>query len=427
MLAFHAAAVPASNSFGISLKGTRLPCGKEVLVFSYACPTSESPCAMHHYWSGGSFAGYAATRIRYYYDGSMLSLPLGPAHGMSPTSMDDNAPWSAGSLFGKTGKGLFSRPVSVWSELGLGSKGSGLFNNFLVPFAVTMNVTATLGCPQNERGSYWEPFWIILHGHTRAVDLRLTGGLRLPEGARLRSYESPVVTMDPFEFLVIFNTTSRISTHLKHTYRSKKDFFATADGVRTSRSEQHLFATAGEGGTKPAIAHGQQRGGAVLLVSLSVSADSSAFLEGCMRAASIAPLAAKAPSGGGEDKSRGGVHEWLYSSGTEDYFLGTFYFDKGQYMQPLAGVTSFCGMGDSMLNATSKSVGCVPPKDGSLHFSAYRVHAGLDPLTFDSSSTQGSTDLEHRGGFALSWRNGEPGRRPHVTARASSFALVYEW
>jgi len=205
MLAFHAAAVPASNSFGVSLKGTRLPCGKEVLVFSYACPTSESPCAMHHYWSGGSFAGYAATRIRYYYDGSMLSLPLGPAHGMSPTSMDDNAPWSAGSLFGKTGKGLFSRPVSVWSELGLGSKGSGLFNNFLVPFAVTMNVTATLGCPQNERGSYWEPFWIILHGHTRAVDLRLTGGLRLPEGARLRSYESPVVTMDPFEFLVIFN------------------------------------------------------------------------------------------------------------------------------------------------------------------------------------------------------------------------------
>ena len=34
--------------------------------------------------------------------------------------------------------------------------------------------------------------------------------------------------------------------------------------------------------------------------------------------------------------------EWKLSSGTEDYFLGTFYFDKGQYFLPLAGVTALC-------------------------------------------------------------------------------------
>ena len=59
---------------------------------------------MHHYWSGGTFAGYTATRVKYYVDNGTMpaaDLPLGPAHGLAVTTVDDNAPWSAGALFGR--------------------------------------------------------------------------------------------------------------------------------------------------------------------------------------------------------------------------------------------------------------------------------------------------------------------------------------
>lgn len=38
--------------------------------------------------------------------------------------------------------------------------------------------------------------------------------------------------------------------------------------------------------------------------------------------------------------SPSGEARFRISSGTEDYFLDTFYFDKGQYFFPEAGVTS---------------------------------------------------------------------------------------
>ena len=54
-VAVHAAL--ASRSFGIAHKGIHLPCGVERPVFSYACPQTENPCTMHHFWSGGTFSG----------------------------------------------------------------------------------------------------------------------------------------------------------------------------------------------------------------------------------------------------------------------------------------------------------------------------------------------------------------------------------
>lgn len=67
----------------------------------------EAPCTMQHYWSGGFFPEYGASLLRYYVDGeanASVVLPLGMAHGMA-ADMDDNAPWNAGDIMGKTGVG----------------------------------------------------------------------------------------------------------------------------------------------------------------------------------------------------------------------------------------------------------------------------------------------------------------------------------
>ena len=105
---------------------------------------------------------------------------------------------------------------------------------------------------------------------------------------------------------------------------------------------------------------------------------------------------------------------WLISSGTEDYFLGTFYFDKGQYFLPLAGVTALCPEpSDGAPRPRPPAFGCEPA--AGVRFSAYRVHGSADPLTFEQ-------------GFAVTWRNGEPGHGGQAAAvNASALALVYEW
>ena len=93
------------------------------------------------------------------------------------------------------------------------------------------------------------------------------------------------------------------------------------------------------------------------------------------------------------------------------------YFDRGQYTFPLAGVTALCPP-PSSTHSSDVSKGCVPAKGGAIDFAAYRVHAGLDPLVFESE------------GLQLTWRNGEPGHggRPCAAGlNASTFALVYVW
>jgi hypothetical protein len=91
---------------------------------------------------------------------------------------------------------------------------------------------------------------------------------------------------------------------------------------------------------------------------------------------------------------------WL-SSGTEDYFLGTYYFNGGPYHNPVAGLTH-----------------CDPDKPGSAYrFSAYRFHED-DPIPFHE-------------GLRLVWRNGEElaGHRfgdPKSTM-LTSYVWAYEW
>eukprot|EP01043_Picozoa_sp_COSAG02_P004130 COSAG02_NODE_106_length_36326_cov_13.777266_17_plen_218_part_00 len=199
-------------------------------------------------------------------------------------------------------------------------------------------------------------FWTILRGRTRAP-LVLPGSMpeALPPGTRLRSYETTNLTVSPYESVPLFNAS---------------------------------------------------HSGAVLMTTLAIRAPKGdyAFLEGEVRVL---------PHGTGT-----GRREWLLSSGTEDYFLGSFYFDEGPYFLPLAGLTALCPQPpckDAPTQPNATRFGC-PVDAEDITFSAYRVHGASEPLFFDN-------------GTAVTWRNGEPGhgggQRQNVSV--SAFALVYEW
>jgi len=85
------------------------------------------------------------------------------------------------------------------------------------------------------------------------------------------------------------------------------------------------------------------------------------------------------------------------SSGLEDYFLGTYYFNRGRYANGLAGLTHF--------DAKNKS------------FSAYRFH-DEDPIIFQS-------------GLRLTCRCGEEANGKTVgnppETRFTTYAWVYQW
>ena len=125
--------------------------------------------------------------------------------------------------------------------------------------------------------------------------------------------------------------------------------------------------------------------GAVCQVTLAVASRNFSFLEAMLRAY----------IDGGEEPL------WL-SSGTEDYFLGTYYFNRGLYHTPVAG-----------LSHKKQEPG------GLCSFSAYRFH-DQDPIVFQK-------------GLRLVWRNGEEkdgkffGPAPPETSHAVSYAWIYEW
>lgn len=108
------------------------------------------------------------------------------------------------------------------------------------------------------------------------------------------------------------------------------------------------------------------------------------FLEACMRAYLD-----------GSDKPT------LLSSGLEDYFLGTYYFNKGKYANGLAGLTHF------------------DAKDHS--FSAYRFH-DADPLFFRSGLRLTCRCGETEDGSLAGKMKADPPETIYTT-----YAWVYEW
>src|SRR5262249_16933560 len=144
------------------------------------------------------------------------------------------------------------------------------------------------------------PFWWILRG---ADNLPVTyGGMRLPDDARLHLYKREEYVAKPLEEFSLCDTAGA----------------AALDQVTTA-------------------AEGVQKGGDWTRMS---------FLEGQMRAYIDG---AKEPT--------------VLSSGLEDYFLGTYYFNRGKYANALAGLTHF--------------------DEAKKQFSAYRFHDD-DPIVFKS-------------------------------------------
>lgn len=183
-------------------------------------------------------------------------------------------------------------------------------------------------------------FWIILRGHMVSFNgFTLPGsGLQLPAGARLRSAENYNVALAGGDELTLFHSS-------------------------------------------PGVEHGL-----VFMVTLAVqSTGGPTFLEGCFRT-----------------YDANGAMRILLSSGTEDYFLGTYYFNKGKYATPISGLTH--------LNTTNTT-----------RFSAYRLHTD-DPLVWFGS-----------GGMTEKWRNSDPagcdlGTTPQSPAvTADSLVFYYEW
>ncbi len=97
------------------------------------------------------------------------------------------------------------------------------------------------------------------------------------------------------------------------------------------------------------------------------------------------------------DYAGGSPEPLLLSSGLEDYFLGTYYFNKGKYYTPVAGLTHF--------------------DPGAHEFSAYRFHDD-DPIFFHN-------------GFRLTTRCGDKvngrviGNPP--AAEYTTYMWLYQW
>lgn len=316
---------------------------------------------MQHLWVGGGMQDplWTESVVRYYVDGetttAALVLPLGPGHGMSSIlfsgfDQEDDGPWSAAGLFGKTGSP------------------SGIFNTYPVPFESNIRVTVQLAGPANASTR----FWIILRGTdglTGPLTLPGQPGLVMPPSARLRSHMAGPMTLGAGDQLQMLSSSAR--------------------------------------------------NGAVLMSTLAVRTEpkgSPTFLEGCVRAWDIDTTRKKHPKNMAIKTTEAmtlssSKLRMLMSSGTEDYFAGTYYFNKGQYTNALAGVTALC--------PHPQALGCQPPADGSVLFSAYRVFTH-DPLIYQD-------------GMVLTWRNGDPegcdlGTKPNApSVNASAFALVYEW
>ena len=128
--------------------------------------------------------------------------------------------------------------------------------------------------------------------------------------------------------------------------------------------------------------------GALFLVVIQAQSTSLAYLEACLRAYVV----------GAKDNT---TPPLLLSSGLEDYFLGTYYFDTGQYYSDISGLTSF---------------------DKSQHrFSAYRFH-DRDPVFFEN-------------GLRLTCRCGEtehgtPSGNPYLHPQETTYTTYvwyYQW
>lgn len=125
--------------------------------------------------------------------------------------------------------------------------------------------------------------------------------------------------------------------------------------------------------------------GVLFQVAIAAQSTSLAYLEACIRAY-LQP----------------GQSPVMLSSGLEDYFLGTYYFDSGPYHSDIAGLTH--------LDRSTAS------------FSAYRFHADQDPVFFDNGLrlTCRCGETEHGSKRGAAYLNPQP-------TTYTTYVWYYQW
>ncbi len=177
-------------------------------------------------------------------------------------------------------------------------------------------------------------FWWIVRG-TENLPVEL-GGVKLPANARLKLYKLTNYTAQPLEEFPLCNV---------------KDAGAFYEVTMVAKGSS---------------ARGDW-------TDLS-------FMEGCMRA-----------------YIGGAASPLMLSSGLEDYFLGTYYFNKGKYYTPVAGLTHF--------------------DPGTHEFSAYRFHDD-DPIFFHNGLRLTARCGEKVDGRVI----GNPPKTEYTT-----YVWLYQW
>ena len=230
----------------------------------------------------------------------------------------------------------FADSAAPWGVARIGKTGdpSGIYNTYRIPFGKAIRVTAQLAPGSPDHPDFW---WIIRGTENLPVQL---GGVTLPDAARLKVHRRVDYLAQRLEEFSLCDVKSEGALY---------QVTIAAKGLRTS--------------TKPGDRW-----------------KDLSYLESCMRA------------------YIGGATNPLYlSSGLEDYFLGTYYFNKGLYYTPVAGLTHL----DKERN----------------EFSAYRFHED-DPVFF------------HRG-LRLTCRCGETlngkGLWDPPQTQYTTYVWLYQW
>jgi len=230
----------------------------------------------------------------------------------------------------------FGDDYAPWGVARIGKTGGGanVYDTYRIPFGESVRVTAQLDPDTTGNPPFW---WIVRGTENLPVEL---GGVRLPGQARLHLYKLENYTARPLEEFALCDVRGNGALY---------QVTMAAKGLRKSGDPQQRWK------------------------DLS-------FMEACMRA------------------YIGGAREPLFlSSGLEDYFLGTYYFNKGRYVTPVAGLTHF-------------------DKDEN-EFSAYRFHED-DPVFF-----QNGLRLTCRCGEKLA---GKVFYDPPPT-RYTTYVWLYQW
>lgn len=230
----------------------------------------------------------------------------------------------------------FGDQFAPWGNTRIGKMGTGacVYDTYRIPFGRSVRVTAQLAPGAPPHPDFW---WIVRGTEGLPVEI---GGVRLPDRARLKLYRLENYQAKPLEEFALCNVPGNGALY---------QVTMAARGLRTLKDENSRW-------------------------------QDLSFMEGCMRA-----------------YIGGATEPLMLSSGLEDYFLGTYYFNRGRYASEVAGLTHF----DAAQN----------------EFSAYRFH-DADPVFFHQ-------------GLRLTGRCGETknGQMLHNCPPAvyTTYVWLYQW